>query len=330
MNFTIVGSGSYLPERVVLSNEIDQQFGLEPGETKRRTGIAKRHFYDEGTSKLAAKSVRTALKDAQMNYQELDIMICASGTFEQPIPCTASLIAEHFLAENHQIPCFDVNATCLSFISACEIAQAFIETGKYKTILVVSAEAGDDALDPTEFESSALIGNASAAFIFSTAEQPKAQYDVEVLSAKFMTYPEYAHSAEIKAGGSADFIPEHEQDRYFHMDGFELIKAMRRKLPEFLGELLSEGSTEVSEIDFVVPHQASGPGMKIAARMAKFSHTQMVDIIGETGNTIAASIPFTFEHLLKREDQFQDKLVLLLGTGAGMSIGGQLLKVNRR
>ncbi|MFD2305390.1 3-oxoacyl-[acyl-carrier-protein] synthase III C-terminal domain-containing protein [Enterococcus termitis] len=330
MKFTIVGSGRYLPERVILSTEIDQRFGLKAGETQRRTGIAKRHFYDEGTSKLAKKAIIIALKDAQMSYQELDLLICASGTFEQPIPCTASLIAEHFLEEKHPIPCFDVNATCLSFISACEVAQAFIASGNYKNILVVSAEAGDDALDPNEFESSALIGNASAAFIFSTEEQPKAKYDVELLGAKFMTYPEYAHSAEIKAGGSADFIPENMQDRYFHMDGFELIKAMRRKLPEFLSSLLSDAKIGIEEIDFLVPHQASGPGMKIAARLAKFSKEQMVDIIEETGNTIAASIPFTFDYLLKQEENFQEKVVLLLGTGAGMSIGGQLLRINRR
>ncbi|MBO0469434.1 hypothetical protein JZO66_02660 [Enterococcus sp. DIV0242_7C1] len=330
MKFTIVGSGRHLPERVVLSTEVDQHFNLEPGETQRRTGIAKRHFYDEGTSKLAAKAVTAALNDAQLTYQDLDLLICASGTFEQPIPCTASLIAEHFLAEDHPIPCFDVNATCLSFISACEIAQSFLTTGRYSTILIVSAEAGDDALDPEEFESSALIGNASAAFIFSTAKQPKAQYDVEVLGARFMTYPEYAHAAEIKAGGSADFIPENEQDRYFHMDGFELIKAMRRKLPDFLSDLLAEAQVEIKAIDFVVPHQASGPGMKIAGRLAKFSDKQLINIIEETGNTIAASIPFTFEYLLKREEEFKEKIVLLLGTGAGMSIGGQLLRISRR
>lgn len=330
MKLTIMGSGRYLPERVVYSEEIDKKLGLKSGETERRTGVYKRHYCDEGSSTLAVEAIRLALEDAGLQYQDIDVIICASGTFEQPIPCTASLIAEKFILENHPIPCFDVNATCLSFLSACEIAQAFLATNKYEKILVVSAEAGDDALNPEEFESYALIGNASAAFIFSTEQQPKAQYDVEILGTKFITYPEYAHDAEIKAGGNGCFIPEKSSDRYFHMNGFQLLKSMQAKLPAFLEELYKESHITVEDLDFVVPHQASGPGLVIGSRLAKFKKDQMIDILSQTGNTIAASIPYTFDYLLKKHQDWQGKLVLLLGTGAGLSIGGQVLKVTKR
>ncbi|SEO01738.1 3-oxoacyl-[acyl-carrier-protein] synthase-3 [Amphibacillus marinus] len=330
MKLTLIGSGRYLPERIVYSHELDEKFGFDHGETEKRTGVHKRHFFDQGTSRLAKQAILQALADADLTYQDIDALICASGTFEQPIPCTASLIAEKFLTENHPIPCFDVNATCLSFLTACDIAQAFLATHKYKKILVVSAEAGDDALNPEAFESYALIGNASAAFIFSTEQETTAKFDLDILSSKFITYPEYAHDAEIKAGGNGLYHPEQASDRYFHMNGFNLLKSVKHKLPAFLADLYALGNVAVTDIDFVVPHQASGAGLMLASRLAQFKAEQVVNILSETGNTIAASIPYTLDYLLKREKNWDQKIVMLLGTGAGLSIGGQILRVRKR
>ncbi|HAB7514746.1 TPA_asm: beta-ketoacyl-ACP synthase III [Listeria monocytogenes] len=323
----IVGSGRVVPDTVKYSTEIDSELGVEPGFIEKKTGIAKRYFDMTGTAaQLGAKAVRLALKDANLKYQDIDLIIAASGTPQQIIPCNASLLAEEFIDQKHDIPCFDVNATCLSFISAFEVATSFLTTGKYKNILVVSSESRDDALNKKHFESYSLIGNAAAAFIFSTEKSEKHQY--KIIDTKFCTYAEFAHAAEIRAGGSALYLAQetHHDDYYFDMDGRKLVKVMLKNMPTYMTTFLNKNKISMEQIHHIVPHQASGPGIDILAKALKIPNERLVNIIADYGNTIAASIPFTFDYLLKTKEIASGEYILLAGTGAGVSIGTILLQ----
>ncbi|MBC2323925.1 3-oxoacyl-[acyl-carrier-protein] synthase III C-terminal domain-containing protein [Listeria booriae] len=323
----IVGSGRVVPKAVKYSTEIDKELGRMPGFIEAKTGIARRFFNIGGTAaELAADAVRLALVDAELQYSDIDLIIGASGTPQQIIPCNASLVAEQFVTEKHDIPCFDVNATCLSFISAFEVAATFLETNKYKNILVVSAESGDGALNKGHFESYALIGNAAAAFIFSNEEKQTEKF--RILDTQFCTYAEFTHAAEIRAGGSALYLAEetNKDDYYFNMDGKKLIRVMLKKMPSFMDSFMNANNLTMDQIHHFVPHQASGPGINILAKALNIPMERIVNIIADYGNTIAASIPFTLDYLLDTKVIESGEYIMLIGTGAGVSIGVILLQ----
>ncbi|TLG77252.1 3-oxoacyl-[acyl-carrier-protein] synthase III C-terminal domain-containing protein [Culicoidibacter larvae] len=323
----IRGSARAVPNKVKYSSEIDCELGKEEGFVAKKTGIETRYFNTDGTAaELAATAIRQALINAEMAYADLDVIIAASGTPQQIIPCNASLIAEQFLAEKHNIPCFDVNATCLSFISAFEVAAAFLETGKFKNILVVSAESGDGALNKGHYESYALIGNAAAAYILSNDSDRGQRF--EVIDTKMCTYAEFSHAAEIRAGGSALYLAEktNKEDYYFDMNGIALMKAMLKNMPDYMDDFLAKNNIKMQDVNHFVPHQASGPGINILAKALKIPKARIVNIIRDYGNTIAAAIPFAFDYLLEQESVASGDYVMLIGTGAGVSIGTILLR----
>lgn len=328
MLINIEGSGRYLPEGLKTSEEIDAKLGKRKGYTVEKTGIEKRYFnYKETASEQAKHAIDKALEMAGIAFHEIDMIIAASGTPEQIIPCNAALIAQQYSKSKRRIPCFDINATCMSFVCAFEMASTLLMTGRYQRILVVSSEAGDGALNEGHFESYALIGNAAAAFILTTpAVNDRNLYYLR--AARTQMYPEYANAAEIKAGGSAKYLAEknHKDEYYFNMQGPLLVKAMIKHMPTFLKTFLKEVEVEKADITYIVPHQASGPGISVLSKFLKLSSDRVINIIKDHGNTIAASIPFALDYALEEKAIKSGDKILLLGTGAGVSIGAALLE----
>jgi 3-oxoacyl-[acyl-carrier-protein] synthase-3 len=171
LSIKIAGIGHYLPERIVSSAELEKEMRLAPGWAAAASGIQeRRRAGGESSSQMAAAAANMALLHAGLAPADLDAIIGASSAPEQAIPCTASLVQQALGAPDGRSACFDVNATCLSFLVGLQVAAHFVAGGLYRRILIFSSEIANYSLDPHEPESAILIGDAAAAAIITRAE----------------------------------------------------------------------------------------------------------------------------------------------------------------
>ncbi|OWA36016.1 3-oxoacyl-ACP synthase [Saccharibacillus sp. O16] len=323
----ITGTGRYLPGAGISAGEIDDKLEVEPGWVMRKTSVANRHFVGEETaSEMGAYAAREALKNAGLNFADIDCLVCASGTMQQPIPCTASLIQEALGEQGSGVPCFDINSTCLSFVTALDVMSYLMDAGRYQRILIVSSEIASKGLDWSNKESAALFGDGAAAAVLERTVQGE---NSQILHAHMTTHSGGAHHSEIRGGGSALpaslYREEAAVDYLFTMDGEGIFRQASRLLPDFMNELLGGAGLSMADFKLVVPHQGSVMAMKLLQRKLGISEEQMLYIAPHYGNVIAASIPLGLDMAVREGRIARGDKVLLVGTSAGLSLGGVVL-----
>lgn len=321
--FTILGTGSYLPRERLDSEAVDARMGWAPGECAARYGIAARHVAaaDETTSYMAARAAERALDMAGLRPADLDLILGACGVMEQPIPSTAVLVQDRLGLGASGVPAYDVNATCLSFLQALDLAALKIAAGEARRVLVFSSDIASVGLDWTRPEAAAIFGDGAAAVVVEAG-------DGALLARGFETYAEGRGACVLAAGGTrvnpARGIAG--GDDRFRMDGAQAFRVASRRLPGFLGRLLARAGVERGAIDCVLPHQASAHALRHAARALGLGRDRVVDIFARTGNQIAASIPTTLDHAVRSGRLRRGRTALLLGTSAGISLGGAVVR----
>lgn len=323
----ITGTGRYLPGGGVAAEEIDRRLGVEPGWVMRKTSVANRHFVGEETaSQMGAQAARDALEVAGLRFSDIDCLVCASGTMQQPIPCTAALIQEELGEQESGVPCFDVNATCLSFVTALDLMSYLIDAGRYRRILIVSTEIASKGLNWSDKESAALFGDGAAAAVVERSSEHESS---RILHAEMTTHSGGAHHSEIRGGGSGLPASLYEEDRaadyLFSMDGEGIFRQASRLLPDFMNRLLGGAGLTMSDFKLVVPHQGSVMAMRLLQRKLGISEEQMLYIAPHYGNVIAASIPLGLDMAVREGRLERGDKVLLVGTSAGLSLGGVAL-----
>lgn len=323
-NLKIAGIGKYIPRKKVESELIDQKLNLKRGWTYKKSGVKVRHFVDgETATEMGAYASHKAIEDAQLDSADIECIISGSGTVEQPIPCNASLIQEKLGLGESGIPCFDVNTTCLSFVQALDIAANYITLGKYETILIVSAEIASVGLNWEQKESSILFGDGAAAVVI---QKTASDETAGILHSHMETYSIGAHFSEISGGGTKMHPREHHsetKDQFlFYMNGPSIFKLSAKLLPGFTENLLTGAGVNLDDIQAVIPHQASGMSLRIIRRRLNIPEERFVNVIENYGNTIAASIPIALHDMIHSQKIQQGDLVMLIGTSAGLSIGG--------
>ncbi|KAB8129201.1 beta-ketoacyl-ACP synthase III [Gracilibacillus oryzae] len=314
--------GKYLPKAIVHSDEIDRLLAVEPGWTKKKSGVEKRHYAkSETASDMGAEAVKKALQNADTTLDEIDAIICTSGTMEQPIPCTASLIHKK-LAPARPIPAFDINSTCLSFVTGFDLISHAVANGTYKKVVIVASEIASVGLNREQKESYVLFGDAAAACVVETADEET----TGILAAKMETYSEGAHLTEIRGGGTKYHPNFHhnEQDFLFDMDGQKVFRMSSKVINPFVDELLQEADLSIKDLKAVVPHQASGMAMRLLQKKLGIPSSQFINVIENYGNTIAASIPLALCDAIESGKIQRGDHVMLLGTSAGLSLGGMI------
>ncbi|HMQ31526.1 MAG TPA: 3-oxoacyl-[acyl-carrier-protein] synthase III C-terminal domain-containing protein [Chloroflexaceae bacterium] len=319
---TIVGLGSYLPARVVASAELEVALGLPPGWAEQTTGVRERRYAAGETSAgMAAEAARRALAAAGRDLGELDLIVGASSGPQQAIPCTAALVQRELGAPDGRSACFDVNATCLSFLFALQSAAHMVAAGAYSCALIVSSEIGTHSRNPAEPEGATLFGDAAAAAVITRTPQGEPG---ALQCAKFATYGSGAGLTSILGGGTLhhpnDPATTPEMNR-FHMHGPGLLRLAARTLGPFLDAFFAEAGWAREEIDLLVPHQASRNGLGLLTARLGFRPEQVFLNLAERGNCIAASLPLALAEAAAQGRVGRGDRVVLLGTGAGMTIG---------
>jgi 3-oxoacyl-[acyl-carrier-protein] synthase-3 len=331
-SFEILGSGVYRPTNEVRSTELDLKLGKRSGFVEGKSGVVSRRFAgpNDTTSNMAAKAAFMAIENAgwsKIGVGDIDCIISASGTTEQAIPCTAVLIQKELGLSSLMIPCFDINSTCLSFLSALDAAAAFMQVGRYNRILVVSSEIPSLGLNWDHFESSLIFGDGAAAFILE-ASKPGYANAATVIASHMETYGSEAHVCQVQAGGTR-FHPSKDagdlkQLAMFEMDGKRAFKVTSQKIDNFLESLFEQTDLTMKDIDIVVPHQASQLALNHIRKKLGIPKDRFLDIFADHGNQVAASIP-TAMHRARSDGHFKaGNHALIIGTGAGISLSAMI------
>lgn len=324
--FTIAGTGSYLPESFRTSAEIDAAAGRPTGWIERqfqivRRGVAAPH---ETASAMGASAARRALDAAGWTPDDLDVIVGACGVMEQPIPGAAALIQHRLGLGQSGKPAFDVNATCLSFLTALDLVSLGLAAGRWRRALVVSADIASAALNFDDPEASVIFGDGAAAACVEAGEGAG-----EIRAFRLETYGDDHDVCALEAGGSrvrlADGVDQFIAKSKFRMDGPAVFRATARRYPRFLMRLLKAANATLDEIDVVIPHQASAAALEHLKRTPGLDPSKVVDIFSGQGNQIATSLPSALDAAVRTGRLKRGDTALLIGTAAGVSLGGMVL-----
>tara|TARA_B100002052_G_scaffold100072_1_gene92443 strand:+ start:1971 stop:2939 length:969 start_codon:yes stop_codon:yes gene_type:complete len=318
--FKITGSGYYLPPNIETSLDLSQKINKDVNWVLSRTGVEERRVSEVDVDQMGA----IAAKDAIGSKPKPDLIINASGVPKQTIPDTSVFIQKELGYEG--IPSFSVHSTCLSFITALNVAGSMINSKTYKNILIVSSDRGTRGRNFNEPESASLLGDAAAAIYLEASDNGKhGLIDFEMSS-----WPEGAELTQVKGGGTSlhpqDSITK-DEDNLFSMNGPEVFKYSLRKVYNMISEILDRNNISKTDIDLLIPHQASGRGVDAYSKYGGFEKGQVMNIISKTGNCVAASIPLALALALENKKIIKDDLIFFVGTGAGLSIASAVVRL---
>ena len=315
------GLGVYLPSSVVLSSDLERAWGLRAGMLLRMTGVeSRRHETSKTSAEMAACAASAALVDAGMTAADLGAIIGGSAIPQQVIPCMSALVQRE-LGDADGVFCFDVNATCLGFLAALHVASLMIQAGQVRSSLVYSSEQTSLSLNPEEWESAGLFGDAAVAVVLGRT----APGESSCLSAtRFETYSDGAHLTTLRGGGTFRHPNDPRTapvDNLFHMAGPAVMTFASQHFGRFLDSFLNDTGRSRCDYDVVVPHQASRSALNLLTSRYGFSSDQIVSNLRDRGNCIAASIPLALAEAVRVGRITRGDRVLMVGTAAGLSLG---------
>jgi 3-oxoacyl-[acyl-carrier-protein] synthase-3 len=323
----LCGLGRYLPQRIVHNDEVGPPCGLSPDEVFRRTGVRTRHRAEPGRETagiMGAHAAREALADAQLEPRDLDLVINASATPEQALPDTGPFIQRALGLGDSGVPCLGVNSACLSFLAALDVAASLLYTQRYGRILIVSSEISSVGLDASDPETAPLFGDAAAAAVV-TRPGPGELSCLHHMC--FETFGEGASLTEIPGCGTKHPPSSPETTiahSLFRMHGTALLKLARKRGRPFLARFAREIGASGLGDGLVIAHQPSRAGLRMLALLG-IPEARMVMTLPELGNCVAASIPLGLYAAVRDGRLRRGERAILLGTGAGVTLGAALL-----
>jgi len=329
ISLEILGTGECIPGRRVHSEELDLQLGKPRGWTLKHTGVESRAFADEGEDAVSMGTIaaKQALGNANIEGRELDAIIAVGSVPAQPIPCTAAFLQRALDLSTSGIAAFDVNATCLGFIAALDLVAQAIATGRYRTVLIVASERPSVGLDWKDPATAGLFGDGAGAVVVGCARRPGAA----LLATHFQTFSDGVEFCQMRSGGT-NIHPRLRPEEFlagtvFEMRGRHVYRLAAERLPAFLDTLLERAGVTSHDIVTWVPHQASGHALTHIQNALGLRAEQLVLTLPTRGNQVAASLPIALHHAFIGSRTPRGAIVAVVGTGAGLSIGGAVLRI---
>ena len=326
-NMKIVAIEKYLPPNCVSSSQLDKHLGIRDGHLEKLTGVKTRYQITEGeqtVTDLGANALKLALKKANLQPADLDLLIATGAIFDYPVPNNSTLIKSKITDDKDTFPCVDVDSTCLSFLNGLDIAHLYLQSKRYHRIAIVSAEITSIGLSTKDEKTFGLFGDAAVAMIVENSEGYQPTFT------RFVNYPSGALFATMPIGGVVNRgRHEHPQgEEYcFRMDGKKLIRLTTYHLDGFIKHLEAEKKLKLKDFDAIITHQTSKYGNEYFLRNFGLDHTKVVNTLTDFGNCVSASIPLGFEkYFNQNHGQLEGKKILILGAAAGVSLGGMVLE----
>ncbi len=319
MNYTrIIGTGGYLPERVLTNFELEKMVDTHDEWIVERTGIKERRLAaaDESTCAMAERAAAAALDMAGISAQELDLIILATTTPDRIFPSTACLLQSRL--GNHGAAAFDVQAVCSGFVYALSIADKFIQTGAAKKALVVGAEIFSRLIDWTDRGTCILFGDGAGAVVVTQDSEPG------ILSTHL--YAEGRHSDLLTTYGCVNQGEVQDGHGYTVMQGNEVFKHAVNSLTDAARVALEANQMSAMELDWMVPHQANQRIISAVAKKLRFPMAKVVLTVDKHGNTSAASVPLALDTAVRDGRIQTGQSVLMDAMGGGFTWGSILLR----
>ena len=320
MKVKVTGVGLYLPPKIETAEDIAPKIRKPVDWIIDKSGVSERRVSEIDVDQMGAMAGKEALGDGG----KPDLIINASGVPKQTIPDTSTFYQRELGFEG--IPSFSVHCTCLSFITALNTAGSLIHSGSYNRILIISSDRGTRGRNFDEPESASLLGDGAAAVV---VEQSLANESSELIYFDMKTFPSCANLTEVRGGGTNKHPQDPETtlaDNLFTMDGPAVYKIARKEVYRMMLKTLKTTGLKREDVDWVIPHQASGKAVDAYISTGGFAKEKVVSIISEFGNCVAASVPMAFATAVQDGRIKRGDLLLFIVTGAGLSAACALIK----
>ena len=323
MKAVISGVGAYAPEDLLTNDELAQMVDTNDEWIMTRIGIKTRHILKkkgEGSSYMAEKAVKELLEKTSTSPDEVDVLICSTVTPDHVFPATANIISDKVGIK--KAFSFDINAGCSGFLYSLETGSKFIESGKYKKVVVVGADKMSSITDYTDRATCPIFGDAAGAVLLEASEGEYGIHDSILQSDGVGRY--HLHQ---KAGGSVkpashETIDAHEH--FIYQEGQPVFKWAVSKMADVSVEMMKRHNIASDELDWLVPHQANMRIIEATAKRMGIKREQVMINIQRYGNTTSATLPlclYEWENDLKPGDN-----IILATFGAGFTWGAMYLQ----
>lgn len=315
----IIGTGGYLPERIVTNAELEKTVDTSDAWIRERTGITQRHIAadDEFTLDLAEAASRRAIEAAGISASKIDLIIVATTTPDQVFPSTACLLQSRL--DVHGCPAFDIQAVCTGFVYALSVADQFMRSGMASTALVVGAETFSRIIDWTDRNTCVLFGDGAGAVILQRDTAPG------IMSTHLHADGDYASLLQVPKGVSNQLDAVQQGTAYVEMAGSDVFRMAVKTLGRIVDETLAANDMEKADIDWLVPHQANHRIIVATAKKLSMPMDKVVQTVAEHGNTSAASIPLALDVAVRDGRIRRGDTLLMEGFGGGFTWGSALV-----
>jgi 3-oxoacyl-[acyl-carrier-protein] synthase-3 len=328
MGIKIIGTGSYVPERVLTNRDLEKMVDTTDEWILTRTGIAERRISadNEPSSEMALKASLRAIEMAKIKPEDLDLIVIATITQDRITPSTACILQGKLKAKN--AACFDLQAACTGFLYSLEIVNALMSTNpKYKKALIIGVEKLSMITDWEDRNTCVLFGDGSGAVIL---EKRAGKNDIGgILASRLASNGEFSELIKVPAGGSA--IPSSSDTikkrmHYLSMEGQEVFKLAVNEMAKACKDVLSRAKVDISEVRWLIPHQANLRIISAVGNKLGIPEERVYINVHKYGNTSAASVVIALDEIVRSGKLERGDYILLTAFGAGITWGANLLR----
>lgn len=317
MSFSIVGTGSALPDRVVTNGELSSFLDTSDEWIRTRTGISERRVCTTETlDELASAAAEQALESAGARASELDLIVCSTTTSDHLLPAEACAVAERIGAT---CPAFDVSAGCAGFVFALDAAEGWFARDRARRVLVVSAEKMSRILDWSDRATCVLFGDGAAAAILEQGGDGP-------LSLRLSTRANTSDLNVPGIAGSSPFDRTEHPASLVEMRGRSVFRFGVTSVVSEVQAMSAEAGVGIPDIDHFVFHQANERILDAACERLGLEPGRVAHTLADTGNMSSACIPYALDRLAREGELREGELVALVGFGAGLDVGSALLR----
>jgi len=314
----IIGTGRYLPERVLTNADLEKMVDTSDEWIRTRTGITERHIAadDQTTSDLAFNAAERAIEAAGVSADTIDMIVVGTTTPDLIFPNVACLIQERLGIAG--CPAFSLETACSGFVYALSVADQFVRTGQVRRPLVVGAETMSRILDWTDRETCVLFGDGAGAVVLDAADEPGIIYSSLGADGRYRKL--------LEAGSGVSKKAKENQQQALRMKGNEVFKVAVRTLERMVDDVIQKNNLRKGEIDWFVPHQANLRIIRATAKRLEIPMERVVLTVAEHGNTSAASVPMALDTAIRDGRIQRGDLLLLEAFGGGFTWGSALIR----
>ncbi len=325
MGGMIIGTGHYVPEKVLTNADLEKMVDTSHDWIVSRTGIEQRHVADpsQATSDLCAEAGKQALKAAGLTAADLDLIVVATATPDMFFPSTACIVQKKM--GTRKIAAFDISAACCGFLYGLSLTNQFVSTGEYKNVLLIGAETLSKIVDWTDRGTCVLFGDGAGAIVLG---QPLGNRGV--LATHLWADGGLASLLDMPAGGSRIPTTHESIDQGLHhlkMEGTEVFKHAVRVMMEGIGVVMKKAGITNQDVSLFIPHQANLRIIQAIADRLEFPAEKVFININRYGNTSAASIGIGLNEAVRSGRVKPGDIVVMSAFGAGMTMAAAAVRI---